>query len=217
MLWRDQHGAFNVGSLPVIVTNVAPQLPVIPDVRLAQPSLLLWTGRFTDPGADTWTATVDYGDGSGPEALPLQGRQFTLAQNYSQPGFYRVHVSVQDDDGAVDDTSFMVRIWADGQSQPGDANEDGEFDSGDLIQAFINGKYETGEPADWADGDWDGNGRFESSDLVLAMSTGSYEQGPYRSVAVQHPSASLVDAVFGSDGRTRRRMLLAEDSENPAE
>ena len=26
-------------------------------------------GSFTDPDADTWTATVDYGDGAGPAPL----------------------------------------------------------------------------------------------------------------------------------------------------
>jgi hypothetical protein len=30
------------------------------------------TGRFTDPGADTFTATVDYGDGFAPQPLPIQ-------------------------------------------------------------------------------------------------------------------------------------------------
>ena len=31
----------------------------------------------------------------------------------------------------------------------GDANLDGEFNSGDMVQVFVKGKYETGQDADW--------------------------------------------------------------------
>jgi len=30
----------------------------------------------------------------------------------------------------------------------------GEFNSGDMVQVFVRGKYETGQPAGWEDGDW---------------------------------------------------------------
>ncbi|MCA9213073.1 MAG: hypothetical protein KDB27_08410 [Planctomycetales bacterium] len=59
----------------------------------------------------------------------------------------------------------------------GDANLDNEFNSGDMVAIFTVGKYETGQPAGWAEGDWTGDGLFDSGDLVAAFQDGGYEQG----------------------------------------
>ena len=56
----------------------------------------------------------------------------------------------------------------------GDANLDGVFDSSDLVQLFVAGKYETGTPASWAQGDFNCDGVFDSSDLVKALTDGGY-------------------------------------------
>ena len=54
------------------------------------------TGSFADPGADTWTASVDYGDGSGPHPLALNpDKTFALGHTYSQPGSFAVAVWVK--------------------------------------------------------------------------------------------------------------------------
>ncbi len=60
----------------------------------------------------------------------------------------------------------------------GDANRDRSFGTGDLLQVFQIGRYETGELAGWSEGDWNDNGMFESGDLIEALQTGSYEQTP---------------------------------------
>ena len=53
------------------------------------------SGSFTDPGADTWTATVDYGDGSGDQPLSLgPDKTFTLSHVYADNGRYTVTVTV---------------------------------------------------------------------------------------------------------------------------
>ena len=51
------------------------------------------SGSFTDPGADTWTATVDYGDGSGVQALTLTDKTFNLSHTYADNGSYTVTVT----------------------------------------------------------------------------------------------------------------------------
>ena len=56
----------------------------------------------------------------------------------------------------------------------GDANLDGAFNSSDLVSIFQVGRYETAQPANWADGDWDGDGFFSSVDLVLVFQLGTY-------------------------------------------
>ena len=80
--------------------------------------------------------------------------------------------------------------------QPGDANEDREFNSGDIVQVLGAGRYETGEPATWAQGDWDGalngalttgpppgDGFFNSTDIVAALAANLYEKGPYAAIS----------------------------------
>jgi peroxiredoxin len=75
----------------------------------------------------------------------------------------------------------------------GDANLDLEFNSGDMVQVFTAGKYETREAAGWAHGDWNADGLFNSSDMVTAFANGGYEQGPRADVAaVPEPGGWLL-------------------------
>ena len=77
----------------------------------------------------------------------------------------------------------------------GDANLDGEFNSGDMVQVFVRGKYETGEDAGWEEGDWNGDTQFGSSDMVAAFAAGGYEKGKRPAVAVNavpEPSSGLL-------------------------
>jgi hypothetical protein len=84
----------------------------------------------------------------------------------------------------------------------GDANLNGEFNSGDMVQVFARGKYEKGVAAGWEDGDWNGDTFFGSSDMVAAFVAGGYEKGlkeggPNAAVsAVPEPSA-IVLALIG--------------------
>jgi autotransporter-associated beta strand protein len=193
LLWRDQHGAFNLGDLPVTILNRPPVIEPLADVTLEPGERFLLSGQFSDPGADRWTATVDYGDGAGRKILPLQDQQFTLINHYAQPGFYTVTVDVKDDDGGVSQESLLVRVWPSDVAQPGDANRDRQFSSADLTAIFLAGKYETNEAADWEEGDWNGDGLFNTRDLVLAMITGNYEQGRYAQRHANDRALSLFD------------------------
>ena len=83
-----------------------------------------------------------------------------------------------DDDGHVDHQDHRVWVKVLKHTWFGDANLDGEFNSGDMVQVFVLGKYETGEEASWAEGDWNGDGFFDSSDMVAAFADGGYEKGP---------------------------------------
>jgi hypothetical protein len=65
----------------------------------------------------------------------------------------------------------------------GDADLDGEFNTGDLVQVLGAGKYERQEYAGWAEGDWNGDGVFGTGDLVMALEDGGYEKGPREDVA----------------------------------
>ena len=92
-----------------LIANVAPLVSAIPDAALTGENYLA-NGSFTDPGADSWTATVDYGDGSGVQQLALVGKTFTLDHAYRASGTFTVTVSVADDDGGVGSSHASVTV-----------------------------------------------------------------------------------------------------------
>jgi PKD repeat protein len=55
-------------------------------------------GSFDDPGADFWSATVDYGEGGGTQPLDLIAKSFALRHTYADNGSYTIAVAVKDDD-----------------------------------------------------------------------------------------------------------------------
>lgn len=83
------------------VVNVAPTVNAGADGQENEGALFTQGGSFTDPGADSWSATVDYGDGSGVQALTLSGKNFTLSHTYIDNGIYTITVTVTDDEGGT--------------------------------------------------------------------------------------------------------------------
>ena len=72
------------------------------------------SGSFKDLGVlDTWTATVDYGDGSGTRSLTLNSdKTFALDRTYASAGTYTITVRVTDDDGGVGIAKQQVTVSA---------------------------------------------------------------------------------------------------------
>jgi PKD repeat protein len=85
----------------VTVNNVAPTITMPPNGSVAFPATWSGNGSFTDPGVnDTFTGTVDYGDGSGQVALTLNANKtFSLSKAYAQGGTYTVTVRINDNGG----------------------------------------------------------------------------------------------------------------------
>jgi single-stranded DNA-binding protein len=69
-------------------------------------------GSFTDPGADTWTVDVDWGDGTTHDnpAVGSAGNIPATQHEYDDNGTYTVTVKVTDDDGAYDSKTFQVSV-----------------------------------------------------------------------------------------------------------
>jgi hypothetical protein len=83
-------------DLVVGAANTAPVVGAGVDATINEGDTFLQAGSFTDPDNDTWTATVDYGDGSGVQALALVGKTFSLSHVYTDNGTYNVTVTVND-------------------------------------------------------------------------------------------------------------------------
>ena len=91
--------------------NVAPNVFAGPDVSIRAGDSFQRLGSFTDPGDDVWTASVDYGDGSGPQELPLTAEKtFELTHAFPHSGDFAVTVTVADEDGDVSQDELLVHV-----------------------------------------------------------------------------------------------------------
>lgn len=101
----------------VAVENVAPAFEAGPGEALPVGTFnFSRTGiPFTDPGSlDTFSGTVDFGDGTGPQSLTIDSvnRTFDLIHIYPAYGLYTVTVTINDDDGGTHTDSFNVTVKA---------------------------------------------------------------------------------------------------------
>jgi len=103
--------------LDVTIDTSAPVVSTGGDIIFASGSD--WTGNvqsFTDsgPAGDVWTATVNYGDGSGDQFLVLNENNYTLEHTWtnttSDPAIYTVTVKVTDLAGNIGTATFFATI-----------------------------------------------------------------------------------------------------------
>ncbi len=107
----DGNGGVGTGTLRVTVANVTPTVALPGGITVPEGATFSTSGSFADPGADAWTATVDYGDGSGAQPLALNpDKTFALAHTYADDGTYTVTVRVDDGDGGVGTATLAVTV-----------------------------------------------------------------------------------------------------------
>lgn len=106
----DAQGAGVTATGVANVANVAPTPELGASLTTSEGAPVAATRTFSDPGADSWTATVDYGDGSGAQPLALSGGSFALAHTYADDGSYAIQVAVSDNDGATGTGTLPVTV-----------------------------------------------------------------------------------------------------------
>lgn len=115
----DDAGATGSLVIHVVVSNVAPSVNLLSTLDLAFTKTLDASGTFTDPGSsETYSATVNYGDGTGTQTLalgpfdasPLVGGSFTLQHTYAAAGPYTVTVIVADSNGGSTPAAMSVNV-----------------------------------------------------------------------------------------------------------
>ena len=104
----DRFGQSDTETSRVEVMNVAPAVQRGPDVAI-RPGARRSRGRsrFTDPGADTWTAQVNFGDGTVQTFGALTQHQFDITHSYATRAVRTVTVTVSDGEAAGTD-QFVV-------------------------------------------------------------------------------------------------------------
>lgn len=120
--WRDDYQgmirlevsdgqAIHEDSATVTVLNVAPTVEAGFDTTVDEGNTFSGLGLFSDPGAETWTARVDYGDSSGVMPLPLDpAKTFSLNHLYADSGVYTVNIAVTDDDNGKGSDTVVVTV-----------------------------------------------------------------------------------------------------------
>jgi FtsP/CotA-like multicopper oxidase with cupredoxin domain len=117
----DPNGNQGQTAFLVESTNIAPTVTIDPNQILAidEGDPLNVAATFVDPGDDDpYTATIDYGDGSGPQAVtptltnpaPPQAGTVSGSFQYGDNGTFTVSVTVTDEDGASGSANFDVTV-----------------------------------------------------------------------------------------------------------
>ncbi|MBE3012137.1 hypothetical protein IL992_23485 [Microbispora sp. NEAU-D428] len=102
-------------GIPYVIEDAAPNTaPVVtagPDVEVTVGEKLQRGVVFTDADSTSWTATVDYGDGSGAQPVtPSADKRIGLEHQWVSAGTYTVTVKVKDDGGLEATGKFAVTV-----------------------------------------------------------------------------------------------------------
>ena len=95
---------FTASPIPIIVNAGG-------NAVVQQGTLFTRTCSFTDlPGDGPWTATVNYGDGTGIQPLALNGQSFTLSHIFANAGTFTTTVTVTNRNGVSGSFSYLVTV-----------------------------------------------------------------------------------------------------------
>ncbi|EGF27475.1 PKD domain-containing protein [Rhodopirellula baltica] len=109
---KDDDGGQTSYTTAYVVNNVDPLINQPTDGSVQKDANFTRLITFSDPGADTWNATVDFGDGSSLMTYADVGKSFNIDHVFTAEGTFTVTVTVTDDDGGVDTKAFDVEVTA---------------------------------------------------------------------------------------------------------
>jgi DNA/RNA endonuclease G (NUC1) len=110
LIATDRFGAADTTSTSITIQNVPPTVNAFAGGTILRGETYSAGGTFTDPGADTFTATVNYGDGTGTSTLPTGSNAFSLSHAYATAGTFTVTVTVTDDDNGASSRTATVTV-----------------------------------------------------------------------------------------------------------
>lgn len=106
----DASGRTATATTTATIQNRLPAVSAFAGATILAGETYTSAGSFTDADADEWSASVNYGDGSGAQPLPLAGQTFALGHTYTHAGVFTVSVTVSDDDGGVGAATAQVTV-----------------------------------------------------------------------------------------------------------
>ncbi len=192
--WYENRDGGNFGRPRVITTHAGGVADVFTVDMDGDGDLDVVSASYRDDEI-AWHENVD---GSGEFAE----RQIISAQ---ADGARSVHAIDLDTDGDIDVlwAAFSVgKITWNENRLTGDSNDDGFFDSSDLVAVFQQGEYQDDVAGNstFDNGDWNLDGEFDSSDLAFAFEAGHYEAAAPR---LENQVAAAVDALHAQEDDAR--------------
>ena len=110
----DSNGAQGSIAFWIEVSNVAPVVAAVSTGPAIEGQAIVATASFTDPGygsAETYSCSVDYGDGSGPQVGAVSGNACQgPPHTYARLGTYTITVIVSDSNGGTSSASKSVSV-----------------------------------------------------------------------------------------------------------
>jgi hypothetical protein len=110
---QPERGSFGLFSKirSFTTANNVPKINPIPSVVIQAGKTFSASGSFndTDPG-DTWTAAINYGDGSKTTPFALHAHKISLSHLYATAGDFKVVVQITDSHGASGVEKFFVHV-----------------------------------------------------------------------------------------------------------
>jgi hypothetical protein len=89
----------------------APTVATMTNSTVVINSVFSKSGSFSDPYGNTWTGTIDYGDGAGAQTLTLNAdKTFNLSHTYALVGNFTITVTINSDTGGTKSTTFTVAV-----------------------------------------------------------------------------------------------------------
>jgi PKD repeat protein len=158
----DPFGLTSTDTTQVTVANVP---PIVNIQHSSVNNLRVFTGdgSFIDPGTDTWTATVNYGDNTGTKNLPLNpDKSFALSHTYTCNGNYTVKVCVKDDDGGSGCNQVQITVKI---NHPPVAEADGPYFGNEGSSITLSGFKSTDPDYNIVRYEWDldNDGQFDDA------------------------------------------------------
>ncbi|WDQ17494.1 ELWxxDGT repeat protein [Rhodopirellula sp. P2] len=182
----DSEGLTGTATFTVDVQNLTPTYDAGAQEALSpvDAGVFQRTVTFIDPGTDTWTGTVDYGDGTVAPLTFGAGQTIELDHVYLAEGDFTVTVSLTDGDSPLVDDTFVVSVDLNTPPTTNDTAitmlEDGskvfsssdfpfsDLDVGDELQSV---RIETLPAAGLLYLDLDDNGHFDGGAETLAAAS----------------------------------------------
>jgi PKD repeat protein len=93
-------GTYQSSTTVTIADNSPPVANPITGGAVSTAGLYSASGTITDPSSASWTATADYGDGSGAQPVTVTGTTYNLSHQYESAGTFTVSITVTDNQGA---------------------------------------------------------------------------------------------------------------------
>ena len=94
-----------------LLASAAPIVDAGPDATAQEGAVFKQSGSFRDDDSQNWTARVDYGDGSGFQALTLNAdKTFQLNHVYPDNGRFTVAIAVTDGESEVGSDTVLVTV-----------------------------------------------------------------------------------------------------------